>query len=83
MRLIDADALKELAYESDDFDYQQVIDWDDIEDAPTIDAVPVVHAHIIGTGYNLYCSNCKESADIGNDYCPHCGAKMDTEEERP
>lgn len=38
---------------------------------------PVVHAHITGTGYHLNCSNCKESADIGNDYCPHCGAKME------
>ncbi|MEG1565106.1 MAG: hypothetical protein RR365_15515, partial [Bacteroides sp.] len=39
-------------------------------DQPAIDAAPVVHAHISGTGYNLHCSNCKENADIGNDYCP-------------
>ena len=33
----------------------------------------VVHAHIVGRGWDLHCSNCGASADIGNDYCPHCG----------
>ena len=39
--------------------------------------VPVVHAHIVGRGWDLHCSNCGASADIGNDYCPDCGARMD------
>ena len=37
----------------------------------------VVHGHIIGRGYDLHCSICGESADIGNNYCPSCGALMD------
>ena len=39
----------------------------------------VVHAHIVGRGRDLHCSNCGASADIGNDYCPDCGARMDKE----
>ena len=39
----------------------------------------VVHAHIVGRGWDLHCSNCGASADIGNDYCPDCGARMDKE----
>lgn len=37
----------------------------------------VVHAHIVGRGWDLHCSNCGASADIGNDYCHDCGARMD------
>jgi predicted amidophosphoribosyltransferase len=37
----------------------------------------VVHAHITGHGYDLHCSNCGASADIGDDYCKSCGALMD------
>lgn len=47
MRLIDADALKETAYDgrgwknaSEGF-HQMVVDIEDIDDAPTIDAIPV------------------------------------------
>jgi hypothetical protein len=36
----------------------------------------VVHAHITGHGYDLHCSNCGASADIGDDYCKSCGALM-------
>lgn len=58
---------------------------DMIEDAPTVDAVPVVHSHwehkITDDGENIgICHNCKypvswfwEQAK----YCPNCGAKMD------
>jgi hypothetical protein len=41
----------------------------------------VVHAHIVGRGWDLHCSNCGASADIGNDYCPDCGAPMDGKDE--
>lgn len=37
----------------------------------------VVHAHITGHGYDLHCSNCGASADIGDDYCKSCGALID------
>ena len=50
MRLIDADALKEQAYTSWECKSQpcQVVDVQDIDNAPTVDAVPVVR-----------CSDCK------------------------
>lgn len=47
MRLIDADALKENAYDSREWKnaevgfHQMVVDIEDIDDAPTVDAVPV------------------------------------------
>ena len=37
----------------------------------------VVHAHIFGKGYDLHCSNCGVSADIGKNYCHFCGAVFD------
>lgn len=60
-----------------------------IEDAPTIDAVPVVHGRwkdVFGGKYDnqsYRCSVCKEHAlfdDKGwllTNFCPNCGAKMD------
>jgi hypothetical protein len=48
-----------------------------IDSMPAADVEPVVHSHITGGGYDLHCSICGESADIGNNYCPYCGAKMD------
>lgn len=58
-----------------------------IEDAPTADVVPVVHARWID---DTYCSNCShfEEDDEGHpvfsfsDYCPCCGAKMDGKEKQ-
>ena len=44
MRLIDADELKKQSYESSEWDgggfHQRVVDESDIDDAPTVDAVP-------------------------------------------
>lgn len=61
-----------------------------IKDAPTVDAVPVVHAHWIVKGDDdmdnemYHCSNCGEEQFFDNyyeqekfPYCPMCGAKMD------
>lgn len=63
-----------------------------IDDAPTIDAEPVMHGKWIESYCNLVCSCCKwEYSDelpyMSNQgidkmsesfaYCPHCGAKMD------
>lgn len=62
-----------------------VVDWCDIEDAPTVDAVEVVHGHWIDrpcmTG-QVYCSECatiEKSTDSNykSKHCPNCGAKMD------
>lgn len=64
-----------------------------IDEAPTVDAVPVVHGHWRrGKSYphNIYCSNCyrtyvpddelemwKDWTRLPRKYCPECGAKMD------
>ena len=57
-----------------------------IDDAPTVDAVEVVHARweyipiIDGLG-RYRCERCFHYVDAGTDrnYCPNCGAKMDGE----
>ena len=101
MRLIDADKLIEKAYyrgklpDPGDLypDGKEVVDVEDIDDAPTVDAVEVVHGRWVDR-YNgmftkpLYeCSECKESALYDSlwkqhltNYCPNCGAHMDLEE---
>lgn len=54
-----------------------------IDDAPTIEAVPVVHGEWIEKNYTWYCSNCDGHPYKGYtpaipDYniCPYCGADM-------
>lgn len=56
-----------------------------IKDAPTVDAVPVVHAHRVhchsagGGTHWLACSECMNPIDYADNYCKNCGAKMDEE----
>jgi rubrerythrin len=63
---------------------------DDVWDAPTVDAVEVVHGRWIHTEiedddwgsvwHKWTCSNCVFSVGHnpnGTNYCPNCGAKMD------
>ena len=55
------------------------------EEPPTVDAQPVIHAKWIfrsGAVYDEYiCSNCnKRHIDYATNYCPNCGAKMESEE---
>lgn len=95
MRLIDADALSKPIYAEDDNitgdgmtysemdGYNDGIDeaWRRIENAPTIDAVPVTHGEWIEDdyGYNR-CSACGwewDEPESVSPYCPHCGAKME------
>lgn len=57
-----------------------------IENAPTLEVQPIIHARWRFDGFYFHCSNCgcealsKKSGVIGNiyltDYCPNCGAKM-------
>lgn len=85
MRLIDADKVPEA------FNYEDGSWWfqDRIDELPTVDAKPVVHAKWIredveGLGWHRICSNCRNNIlfnyygnDVFSKYCPHCGAKMD------
>lgn len=94
MRLIDADTAIEKFNEAED--YKGYLKGDPeiiLNSIPTVDAVPVVHAHWFAEkddgGFFDFClcSNCK--FDFRNEiawvlpsvelphYCPRCGAKMD------
>ena len=85
MRLIDADALMDEANSDGAYGY---VDAKQISEAPTVDAIPVVHGkwidvrekRLFGDHYFL-CSNCKSrnGSMIPFNYCPNCGAKMDLE----
>ena len=105
MRLIDADALiEEKGYwhgERPDVgnpfaDGIEAVDVSDIEDAPTVDAAPVVHGQwefgeLDALGAPVRCSHCgwgSEHVDPvlwldypGHQFCGACGTKMDLEEE--
>lgn len=58
---------------------------DMIENAPAVDAVPVIHARWQGVSPFVdseECSNCRyniPSDEFETPYCPWCGAKMDDE----
>ena len=85
MRLIDADRLLQ-GYEDHDF-----IDTHVVWNAPTVDAVPVMHGEwIYGNDFHWYTASCNKCGyqrrtDIKADgwnqwrYCPNCGARMDAE----
>lgn len=91
-RLIDADKLMEgldnIVYtrKSSDRHLLQIVSA--IQNAPTVDAVEVVHAEwkesiSLDEGFWI-CSNCNfvseaTAAPILYKYCPNCGAKMDGE----
>lgn len=59
----------------------------DIDNEKSVDVAPVVHAHweIVDLGtedgdFEATCTHCKERfLNFFQDYCPHCGAKMDEE----
>lgn len=62
-----------------------VVDSYIIENAPAVDAVPVVHGQWVETKNGFHCSNCckqpgrhptKRGVYLST-YCPNCGAKMD------
>ena len=90
MRLIDADELKK-----DNVDYFDSMYGEDCADlfkailnnAPTVDAEPVVHArwepqHCESRGIFYICSKCEHGFKSITEHCPHCGTKMDKEEEK-
>ena len=75
-RLIDANALlAKMKKTSRYFDIKF-----DIEEAPTVDAVEVVHGRWDKnwSGDNIvYCNQCYMPQDAPTPYCASCGAKMD------
>lgn len=95
MRLIDANALiekkRKICTGHGEYDY--VVDLWNIEHAPAVDAVGVVHGRwksrpiykINGEGRGIkycdfhYCSECGTGRPMvpPYNYCPNCGAKMD------
>lgn len=94
MRLIDAEELERLFYEQVESGATDLFGAfeDALQDAQTVDAVPVVHgrweynAQTIHTQSLMRCSICgwwtlDPSVYGAYHYCPNCGAKMDLEEE--
>lgn len=86
MRLIDADRLSKVIYGNVPAPYEDSREAKEeclreIEDAPTVDAVPVVHAQWIEDGSGIIiCPECKRGYNLHakyTHYCPNCGAKMD------
>lgn len=81
MRLIDADRLLQ-GYEDHDF-----IDTHIVWNAPTVDAVPVMHGEWLDRNGGYQFGTCSVCGDRWGSisvmkYCPSCGARMDGEKER-
>ena len=95
MRLIDADVaiknLKEWLNQTGIIPKDTSYYWEllgCIEDAPTVDVKPVIHAHWvdandfvnIGNGIHTECSHCHTWSKDKTNYCRFCGAIMDEKE---
>ena len=84
-RLIDANALKyERVLQKISLNTIDAVPYWEIEDAPTVEAVEVVHGKWIGkpiAGFSdVRCSVCGVIYTKNRGtwvYCPYCGAKMD------
>ena len=95
-RYIDAKKLLDLIRDHDAPPRYGYLDLWDIEDAPTEDVQPVVHAKWEKPikpypYYSWKCSECgceeyrqtdRNGQYLEMKYCPNCGAKMDEKEER-
>ena len=64
-----------------DIDYEKIVDF--IENAPTIEAVPVVYGEWIYENYTWHCGKCGFHPfkgyipkEPGFNFCPECGADM-------
>ena len=85
-RLIDANALMDALKKRTSTAYHNEL-WglmlaqDFVEDAPTVDAVEVVHGRWeeYQVPHIMCCSECDWATGVQDDfnYCPNCGAKMD------
>lgn len=95
MRLIDADTLYDKAeerYKCASAPYRKIYRGfvDDVADAPTVDAAPVVHGrwetHLLPLAWKCSVCGFNNSFRSGRtteylNYCPNCGAKMDLPED--
>ena len=88
-RLIEAEALYKKVLEShvtniDGYSYinhNRVLKM--IDNEPTVEAKPVVHAHWLKRDIDHTwnrCSACGDNSHYPSSYCPYCGAQMDEEE---
>ena len=99
MRLIDAEALKHKRVIAiygnleQGLEEREVVYVEDIDNAPTIEAKPIVHAHweewyppkefiLTGEEKLFVCSNCTAKFETveNSKFCPWCGAQMDEKE---
>lgn len=85
-RLIDADELefhRQLEPRGNgEYEYVDVIYKNDVDDAPTIEDVqPVVRGKWIDGTKRQTCSICRYRGVRSWNYCPSCGAKMETSHE--
>lgn len=84
-RYIDAYKLCELARNH----INKSVDCNDIMRFPTADVQEVRHGHWIRevkeiedtVYFKAFCSVCNRRVIVKYNYCPHCGAKMDEEEQ--
>ena len=86
-RLIDANALLEdfgeepMVWNDGEAEIQERNDWRTytrmVQNAPTVDAVEVVHGRWLEGNGRQPCSKCKYRGIKSWNYCPNCGAKMD------
>lgn len=81
-RLIDVDALSGIAFQIKQCGkgIRCVVDLNDVDRIPTVDAAPVVHGRWVKDGEVVACSECgAEHAweEYRATYCEDCGAKMD------
>ena len=90
-RLIDANALMGKIEKSTASKAVKGVACVFVNDAPTVDAVEVVHGswvsryhrNILGDYFRFHCSECGEDKpnSIHINYCPNCGARMRGDEE--
>lgn len=86
MRMIDADELKAVYIPSEIEGFEKMmvpveVVLQNIDDMPTVDAVPVAHGEWVDDGdpLTLVCGVCSYRVMRYNNtkFCPDCGAKMD------
>ena len=79
----------DVPFETEDAHFVQVVDVQDVVDAPAADVAPVVHGRWIYKGEYAVCTECGgrsgtqydgvEPIPLMTQFCPNCGAKMDGE----